>query len=335
MPNYFPATHSTLSVKALTTDVLSNYDLNTISDFRLLNLGLNDTYVAKTTNSQKYILRVYRAGWRSLADISYELDVLLHLSNNGVPVSKPLPQKDGLLIQTLSAPEGTRYVVLFTYAPGKDPYPSYEKDTETIAFNYGKTVAKIYNAVQDFTSQHTRFPLDLDHLIEAPLKSIAPMLSHREEDWIYIQQLADKIRNRLDELPSDELEQGFCHGDFHGGNAHVADDGTITFFDFDCCGWGWRAYDIAVFRWGARLRDKEKEYWEPFLRGYTEERSINNIDLQAIPLFIAIRHFWLLGLHTGNGHDWGFGWMNDGYFDNAMKFFREWDTEYFADKNKN
>jgi Ser/Thr protein kinase RdoA (MazF antagonist) len=23
---------------------------------------------------------------------------------------------------------------------------------------------------------------------------------------------------------------------------------TLTFFDFDLCGWGWRAYDVAVFR---------------------------------------------------------------------------------------
>ena len=91
---------------------------------------------------------------------------------------------------------------------------------------------------------------------------------------------------------------------------------------------------IAVFRWSTRLRKKEKERWEPFLRGYTKERSLNDIDLKYIPLFIGIRHFWLLGLHTGNGHDFGFGWMNNKYFDRAIKFFRDWDTEFFADKKE-
>jgi Ser/Thr protein kinase RdoA (MazF antagonist) len=309
-------------------DVLPNYGLGAIAYLRFLNLGLNDTYALKTANGEKYILRVYRAGWRSLSDISYELDVLNHLSNKGIAVSKPLPQMDGSLTQALSAPEGTRHAVLFTWAEGQEP--SFEKDAETAAFNYGKAVANIHNAAQDFTSQHARFPLNLEYLTDVPLKSIGPMLAHREEDWIYLQQLAVEMRRRLAALPGEALEQGFCHGDFHGGNAHCAHDGVVTFFDFDCCGWGWRAYDIAVFRWGARLAGKEKERWEPFLRGYAEVRNLHALDLQAVPLFIGIRHLWLLGLHTGNGQDWGFLWMNDEYFDNAMKFFREWDSEYFS-----
>ena len=76
MTNYFPVTHSTLSVKALTTDVLPDYGLNAIIDFRFLNLGLNDTYVITAVNSEKYILRIYRAGWRSLSDFFFEIDVL-------------------------------------------------------------------------------------------------------------------------------------------------------------------------------------------------------------------------------------------------------------------
>ncbi len=103
-------------------------------------------------------------------------------------------------LRTLLAPEGTRYAVLFTYAVGKDP--SYEKDIETKAFNYGKAAAKIHKATQDFTSRHSRFPLDIEHLIDTTLKSIGSLLSHREEDWAYLQQLADKVRNRLVEVPS-------------------------------------------------------------------------------------------------------------------------------------
>lgn len=327
---YFPVTYSILSTKALITEILPDYGLGTIIDIKLWNLGVNDTYVLTTAHNEKYILRAYRAGWRSLSDISFEIDALNHLNNKGVPISRPLPQKDGRFIQTVSSPEGTRYIVVFTYAAGKPP--SYEREANNKAFNYGKAVGKMHNAIQDFSSQHIRFSLDLDHLIKLPLKSIAPILSYRENDWGYLQQLAEKIRRQLEGLPGDALERGFCHGDLHGGNAHLADDGTITFFDFDCCGWGWRAYDLAVFRWGARRRGKEEEQWEPFLCGYNTERNLNYIDLQAIPLFIGIRHFWLLGLHTGNGHDRGFSWMNDEYFDRAIKFFREWDTEYASEK---
>jgi Ser/Thr protein kinase RdoA (MazF antagonist) len=323
-----PVTRSILSTKALASDILPDYDLGAIIYLKVLWLGLNDSYVLKMVDGEQLILRVYRTAWRSLSEISYEIDALNYLANKEIAISKPLSLKDGRFIHTLCAPEGTRYAVLFTYAAGKEP--SYD-EAGMEAFSYGKAVAKIHNASQGFASQHDRFRLDLDHLLDTPLKSIGPMLAPRETDWAYVQHIADKIRRRFDKLPGDTLEQGFCHGDFHGGNAHVADDGTITFFDFDCCGWGWRAYDIAVFRWRARLIEKENEYWEPFLRGYTEERTIRDIDIEAIPLFIGIRHLWLLGLQTGNGHDFGFGWMNDKYFDKALKFLREWDAEYFGD----
>lgn len=61
-------------------------------------------------------------------------------------------------------------------------------------------------------------------------------------------------------------------------------------------------------------------------------RPINEVDVHATSYFVAIRHFWLLGLHTSNGKDWGFGWMNDQYFDQAIKFFREWEAEQTEEK---
>lgn len=329
MTRYFPVTHSTLSVKALITDVLPNYDIEPTTECRFLNLGLNDTFLVNTQGA-KYILRAYRTGWRSLSEILYELEALLHLKREGISVSAPIARKDGNHVSTVMAPEGLRYLVLFTHAPGKAL--AYETEEENESYLYGKVTAKIHAATDTFQSAHKRFALNFEHLLDDPLHSIQPLLSHRLADWDYLVTLAEKLRLRVQDILLDSLETGFCHGDFHGGNAHLDQDKALTFFDFDCCGMGWRAYDIAVFRWGARLRGKDKERWPSFLRGYTEERPLGDTDIQATPYFVAIRHFWLLGLHTGNGPDWGFVWMNDGYFDRALKFFREWETEYLAEK---
>ena len=43
------------------------------------------------------------------------------------------------------------------------------------------------------------------------------------------------------------------HGDLQGYHANVGPDGMLTFFDFDCGGYGYRAYDLAVFVWCCRL----------------------------------------------------------------------------------
>ncbi len=329
MSTLFPVTHSILSAKALMMNVLSAYDTADFGACRLLSRGLNDTYEVTTSKGEQYVLRVYRTNWRSLDDIAFELDLLNHVSAKGVACSSPVPQRDGTFVQTVDAPEGKRHVVLFTYASGKEP--SYEETLEAQALAYGKATAQFHNAAQDFRSPYSRPSLDSEYLIDAPMTTIGPLLQHRPEDWAYLQALVNKIRHRLSMLPPDELEMGVCHGDFHGGNAHISESGVVTFFDFDCCGLGWRAYDIAVFRWSARLRGKEKERWESFLQGYTEERHLADADLRAIPLFIGIRHIWLLGLHTGNGQDWGFGWMNDGYFSSQLKFLKEWEAEYCTD----
>jgi Ser/Thr protein kinase RdoA (MazF antagonist) len=171
----------------------------------------------------------------------------------------------------------------------------------------------------------------VNYLIDDPLKSIDSILSNREENKVYLHQLADKLRNHISFFQTDELEMGFCHGDFHRGNGHIAEDGTITFFDFDCCGWGWLAYDIAVFRWGARHIKKEKLLWEQFIKGYKEERILNEVDLKATQLFVGVRHLWLLGMLTSNGSDFGFGFMDHRYFDNAVQFLKEWEEDYLSE----
>jgi Ser/Thr protein kinase RdoA (MazF antagonist) len=276
-----------------------------------------------------YILRVYRARWRSFSNICYELDVLLHLNQQHIPVSIPLIRTDGRYVHRLRAPEGERFAVLFTYAPGADPSYDGEQERET-ALHYGQAVAKIHAAMDHFMSSHRRFGLDLEHLIDRPLHAIRPHLLARRRDWRYLQQLGTKLKHYIEALPGSVLDQGFCHGDLHGWNAKVAADKTITFFDFDCCGPGWRAYDLAVFRWNARLREKEDLLWSAFLEGYKGQRQLNAQDEQVIPIFIGIRHIWMLGLHTANGQDWGYGWMNDQYFDRAISFLKAWEKDYFT-----
>ena len=53
-------------------------------------------------------------------------------------------------------------------------------------------------------------------------------------------------------------------------------------------------------------------------------------DLEAVPLFVAIRHVFLLGVHTVNATDWGYGWLSDRYFDRQLKFLREWEARWLG-----
>jgi Ser/Thr protein kinase RdoA (MazF antagonist) len=328
MNHTFPVTYSTLSAQTLATDILPDYGIGDAVECKFYSTGFNDTYRAKTAHGKTVYLRAYRLPWRSLADIEYELDVLNHLHRQGVPAIRPLPRKDGRFVHAVPAPEGLRYVALFTEAPGKEI--AYDKNPERVAFRYGQAVARIHNAVQDFTSPHARFHIDLDHLIETPLRNIEPFLSHRADDWAYLQQFAATLRQRILDLPASALEQGFCHGDLQGYHANVGQDGILTFFDFDCCGYGYRAYDLAVFRWCARLEEQEEVRWEPYLRGYREIRPLNDLDVLAVPLFVGARYVWHMGVHTQNAPDWGCGFLNDNYFERRLDQLRAVEADYWT-----
>lgn len=325
IPN-FPVTLSRLSSKALASEVLPDFGIGEIAACEFFTGGFNDTYRVKTTAGKTYYLRVYRKSWRTLPDILNELDLLNHLRSKNFPAARPVAHRNGSFHFELFAPEGTRYAALFSEAPGKEI--SYDKEPEKVSYNYGQAVAGMHNAVDDFSSPHQRFHVDLELLIDAPLRNIAPFLAHRPQDWAYLQRFAADLRQRIVDLPISKLEQGFCHGDLQGYHANVAADGIMTFYDFDCGGYGYRAYDLAVFRWCSRLEKQEDLRWEPYLRGYLEVRSMDELDIQAIPLFVGARYIWHMGVHTQNAPDWGCEWLNDKYFDEKLGFLNAVEKDY-------
>jgi Ser/Thr protein kinase RdoA (MazF antagonist) len=326
--NTFPVIASILAPEALVKNVLPCFGIGTVKDCQFYSGGFNHTYRIKSSEGITYYLRAYRSKWRTLADICYELDVLNHLKGKGYPAIQPIPDKDGHYFYAVPAPEGTRYLVLFTEAPGGEV--SYENEPAEKAQRYGWAVANLHNALEDFSSPHSRFRLDLDHFIDQPLSNIQPFLVKRPDDWKYLLHFSGLLRQRILAMPAELLEQGACHGDLQGYHANLAPDGTLTFYDFDCGGYGFRAYDLAVFLWCCRLEDAVAARWQPFLKGYQETRHIHQRDMEAVPLFVCARYLWHMGVHTQNSPDWGIDFLNDGYFNAHLNDLRQAEKDYLA-----
>lgn len=326
MPKPFPVIASILSPQAITLEVLPGFGVGEIAEVKLFAAGFNHTYRVRTAAGETFYLRAYRALWRTLADIQYELDVLNHLKSKGFPAIRPLRYHDGQFYCAVPAPEGTRYLALFTEAPGLEI--AYDREPAETARRYGRAVAQMHNALDGFSSPYPRFQLDLAYFTEQPLRYIEPFLMQRRDDWEFVQQFAATLRERLLSLPVGELDQGFCHGDLQGYHANVALDGTLTFYDFDCGGHGYRAYDLAVFLWCCRLQDAVAARWDPFLTGYRETRPIADLDIRAVPLFVCARYLWHMGVHTQNSPDWGIDFLNPQYFADHLGRLRRAGEDY-------
>jgi Ser/Thr protein kinase RdoA (MazF antagonist) len=164
-----------------------------------------------------------------------------------------------------------------------------------------------------------------------------PYLEHRQADYKDICRFGDdliaELRGLLDK---DKPVYGICHGDLHTGNARLNQDGELVLYDFDSFGYGWRALDIGVYRvsydWMDLSREMKAEkdrFWDTFLEGYSEVRSLGENELAAVALSLPIRHLELMGITMRYwAQHQGIHWITDAYFDMHVRWFHKWADEY-------
>ncbi len=318
-----PVARSLLSAEALLAYVKAHYAVEAIGCEPHLQ-GLNDTYIIYAV-AERFVLRVYAHGWRTDDNVAFELELLDHLQRAGASSAAPVRTSDGALFTLIEAPEGLRQVALFEYVPGIDML--YNEVTADWCRSYGESAGKLHTAMDTYKPAHQRFVLDMRHLVDEPQVPLKPRLAHRPDDWQTVAMAADDLRAAVFRLETKGLSHSLCHGDLHSHNARGQDDGSVRIFDFDCCGYGWRAYDLAVFRWSLSLAGtlpNEEELWAAFLEGYRMQHELLRLDEAAIPVFAAIRQIWLLGLHAQLGATMGGSFMSDSYYDRQLAILRRW-----------
>jgi Ser/Thr protein kinase RdoA (MazF antagonist) len=319
----FPAVSSVLSPDALLGELVSAYTLADPASCALFQRGLNDTYLVRA-GDERFVARVYRAGYRSPAEIGWELELLEHLAGKGVSVSVPVSGRDGGLLRALPAPEGSRQLVLFSYASGSPLTWDSEQDSALA----GRLAASIHAAADDFATTRPRRALDLDELLERPLQAIEPFLAHRPKDLRYLTDISQRLWDRITSAAAadDGLDWGPCHGDFGVSNLHVAKDRRAMVFDFDFSGPGWRAYDL-VAAWRIGGRGERTRGWRAFLRGYETVRSLSRHDQSAVRHFDVAGRIWSLGLRAARTRESGVARLGDWYVDDVLGSLRRREAE--------
>jgi Ser/Thr protein kinase RdoA (MazF antagonist) len=239
------------------------------------------------------------------------LDFITNLHTQGAPVSIPVVQRNGERLLAIQAPEGTRYAVLFTYAQGEP----LGEDLPAIR-TYGEALAHIHTIADTLPPTLARTPLDLAFLLDRPLEQLHN-LGQRNDDWMFLQTVVHHIRPQIAALPTTAPHFGYCHGDAGGNNAHVDNDGRVTFFDFDFCGLGWRAYDLATF-----LSGESTAVIEALLQGYQTVRLLSDEERAALPLFQIAQSIWMLGTRASYINEWGEIHFTNRFVDHVVGFIR-------------
>lgn len=293
------------------------------------NRGMSDTYRVEGHGDIAY-LKIYPYRWRRRSEVQGEIDLLRFLSEQKISVSIPIRNNAGTFIEKIDAPEGRRYAVMFSDAKGDQP-----KFTLRNCKEYGRLAGTVHKATELLPNSVRRPQLDIDHLARAPLKRIQPFLSRRPRDLAYLTSISEELADAvISLLPDSAPEFGMCHGDLTFGNVRRDKNGRLTLFDFDSAGYGWRAYDVAIFLWSRgsgfsrRANADRLKQWNAFMDGYHSIRCLSKSELQAVDLFVPLRQIWQLGAHTNHLAYIGSRAAHEARFETHLEFIKNWLKAY-------
>ncbi|BFM45313.1 phosphotransferase [Flavobacterium sp. CFS9] len=325
----FPVIASTLSEKDLGNFIIEKYDLNSNFECKLFRTGVNHTYFI-SDSSTIYVVRVYCYNWRSINEIKEELELLKTLKNNNLSVSFPISDKNDELIQEVNAPEGIRYVVLFSFANGEKK----RFMTDENCFTIGSVIAKIHNITAN--KKIDRVNYDSEILLKKSYNYLKPFFTEDLNEMKFLKEIGEKISKTFQESNLKDNQKGIVHLDIWYDNFSINGENEITIFDFDNCGNGLLILDLGYFCKQLFFIEQDKNQYElkvkSFIEGYKELRKLSDKEISLIPETGASIFIFYLGLQAQR-----FDWSNIFLTENYLKMFvgriKDWCTYYKIDKN--
>jgi len=305
-------TYSRLSSDSIIAIIKSYFHISGPISCKYYVFGLHDNYLVQC-NQQKFIFRVYRNDWRTEQEIEFEIDLLSYLDKKSVNVAAPVKTKNSRLSNSIECPEGKRIVVLFNYANGHalDNKISLEE-----CMSLGSSVANIHKETKYFKTRYTRKTLNLSYLVEDSIVLIKPFLNSRQ--YSYLQKIQSKINMNISQLNTDNADYGICIGDINSTNFHIDENKIITHFDFDQCGYGYRAFEIGKFSSSLSLDETKKDNLHAFIQGYEKVRKLTHEEKMAIPYFEIASIIWVMSIHVKNVNKIGYQYLENPFWDKRI-----------------
>ncbi|WP_455221592.1 phosphotransferase [Kaarinaea lacus] len=313
-------TYSQLSSESVEHLANRNYDLPGFQSCKYYVLGLHDNYLLQTEDTQ-YILRIYRNNWRSRDEIFFELELLDFLGFRNAPVAAPIATSTGELCFFVDSPEGKRAAALFPYALGIAPGNEITEEESTLL---GETVARIHDIAQGFETSYIRPRLDIPYLLDESILAIEPFIETDARN--YLRTLQKDIKDTLPIISQTEPCFGICVGDVNASNFHIDADKRITLFDFDQCGYGYRAFEIGKYVASLKADSAKKYIADAFVNGYQRKRQLTEEELGSIPIYEKLANIWVMAIHVYNADRIGYKWLENPFWERWLAKLQALDT---------
>ncbi|XOV87034.1 MAG: phosphotransferase enzyme family protein [Pseudomonadota bacterium] len=249
-------------------------------------------FLRQDTNT---ILRITHVGHRTRDELLGEVEFVHFLARGNASVCLPV-YPDG---ESLAVEIGDFIVTEFQRAPGQTITHT---DWQPVLFEeWGRSLGQFHRLAKTYVPgspawRRQDWHTDPNFNFEGRLPADQPG----------VLAMGQRYRGMLEHLVTDTSTYGLIHGDAHAGN-FFHDNGRLTFFDFDDCGYCWFGYDAATVLFSAVFQpwienseagrhQAAEDFLLPFLTGYERESSVDGLLLGDFPLFLKVRELSLYGV---------------------------------------
>ena len=283
-----PAEDQQNSLTTFATELLKDYGIHG-AKVSCINFEFNATFAVESESGAKYALRININSTRTVENMKGEIEWVRHLNRtSGIHTPTPIATvKDDYIVSALHAYSGqTLYGLMYSWLEGEElgDEPTMEQLHEV-----GRAIATLHQESTDFAlSADAALPTFNDFFwgTEDFLFSEKSVLS--DADRALIQQAHDLIMQFTNDL-YENSKVHIIHADMHGWNLMWNQD-QLSVFDFDDCGYGVEAQDLAVTLYYLDTPEQD----EALLNGYKSVRPLPTYSANAMKALLLQRRLLLL-----------------------------------------
>jgi Ser/Thr protein kinase RdoA (MazF antagonist) len=283
-----PAEDQQNSLTAFATELLKDYGIHG-AKVSCINFEFNATFSVETDSGIKYALRININSTRTVENMRGEIEWVRHLNRtSGLHTPTPIATiTDEYIVSGLHTDSGLEmYGVMYSWLDGEELG---DEPTLSQLHEVGRAIATLHQESADFAlSADAALPTFYDFFwgTEDFLFSEKSVLS--DADRALVQQAHDLIMKYTNELYQNSPVH-IIHADMHGWNL-MWNEGQLSVFDFDDCGYGVEAQDLAVTLYYLDTPEQD----EALLNGYKSVRPLPTYSANAMKALLLQRRLLLL-----------------------------------------